>query len=124
MIARSLAILIASALPSSALTVPMTSPLAENALVAGSMVTLLAALGLGNNVARRAAVAVTLWIGLSVFLFDARMLDFAVIVPWTVATLVSLAGPFSAPPQSVILPAVTPAQTVARYMERAEQRAA
>jgi hypothetical protein len=124
MISRSLSILIASSLPGTALVFPMSRPLAINALVAGSLVTGLAALALGSNAARRAAVPLILWIGLSAFLFHAQALDFAIVVPWTVATLVALVGPFSEEPNRVILPAMTPVPAVARPIEHLERQAA
>jgi hypothetical protein len=124
MISRSIAILIASTLPGTALIFPMTHPLAINALVVGSLVTLLAALSLGSNAARLGAVALTLWVGLSAFLFHAHALDFAIVVPWTVATMVSLAGPFSAAPSIVMLPALKPSRAIERTFREQDLRQA
>jgi len=99
MLSRMLAITISSFLPPLAAILPMSAAHRANALVAGTVATLLAAFSLALDRARVAAALVGSWVALSAFVIPSTLLEQVVTVTWGVTMFVWLTGPFSAAPQ-------------------------
>jgi hypothetical protein len=100
MLSRTLAILFASFLPSAALFLPMGPAHRLNALIAGTLATVLAGLSMAYDRARLGAVLIGGWVALSPFVFSSTLLEEVVTVCWGTMMFTCLAGPFSEPPRS------------------------
>jgi hypothetical protein len=106
-----LAILISSWLPALGLILPFGVAHRANALVAGTVATLLAAFSLMDRRARFGAALVSAWVALSPFvILQSTFLEKVVTVSWGVATFTWLIGPFSeSPAVTWVKPAVVAA---------------
>ncbi len=113
MFTRSLAILLAPCLPLAALIFPMGTAQRIDALVAGTVATILSAVALGSDRARIAAAVVGGWVALTALIFPSTLLESVVALSWGVLMLAWLAGPFSAPPQVTKEPGALPGEAVA-----------
>jgi len=107
MLARCLAVLFIPILPFVPLFVPLSSAHAISAVVAGIVANALVAFALVDDRARTALAAVGAWVALSPFIFRSTLTEEAIAVCWGVGTFVLMAGPFSAPPRSVIVAAAS-----------------
>jgi len=111
MLSRMLAIVISSWLPVLGVILPFGVAHRTNALVAGSVATLLAAFSLMDRRARFGAALVGGWVALSPFLIlSSTLLEKVVTVSWGVTMFTWLIGPFSERPGVTwVKPAVVPA---------------
>jgi hypothetical protein len=100
MLSRTFAVLFASFLPSAALFLPMGPVHRLNALIAGTLATVLAGLSMAYDRARLGAVLIGGWVALSPFIFPSTLLEEVVTVCWGTMMFTCLAGPFSQPPRS------------------------
>jgi len=99
MLSRSIAILLSSFLPTAALILPLSPAHKINALVAGTLATILAAFSMAYDRARIGAVLIGAWVALAPFIFESTLVEKAVTVCWGTMMFVSLAGPFSESPR-------------------------
>jgi hypothetical protein len=99
MLSRSIAILFASFLPTAALILPLSPAHKINALVAGTLATILAALSMAYDRARFGAVLIGAWVALAPFILPSTLVEEVLTVCWGTMMFVSLAGPFSEPPR-------------------------
>jgi hypothetical protein len=114
MFTRSLAIMLAPLLPMAALIFPMGTLHRVDALVAGSVATILSALALGSNRARIGAAVVGGWVALTALIFPTSLLEEVVALSWGTLMLSWMAGPFAAAPRATKRqPAAAPKQAVA-----------
>jgi hypothetical protein len=107
MVSRALAILVASWLPAAALIAPLGRAHTINAIVAGTIATLLAAIGLGYDRPRFGAAAIGAWVALSAFVFRSTLLEEVIVISWGTMMFALMAGPFSAGrrwPAAVVAP--------------------
>ena len=98
MLSRSIAILFASYLPTAALILPLSPAHKINALVAGTLATILAAFSMVYDRARIGAVVIGAWVALTPFIFSSTLVEEALTVCWGTMMFVCLGGPFSAAP--------------------------
>ena len=129
MLSRLFAILFASFLPTAALILPFGSAHRVNAIVAGTLATILAGLAMASDRARFGAVAIGGWVALTAFIFPSTLLEEVVVVCWGTMMFVSLAGPLSEPPRrswtaaALLVQAHVPAQEQLPVREPATGRA-
>jgi hypothetical protein len=100
MLSRSFAIVFASFLPTAALIFPFSPAHKINALIAGTLATVLAGLSMAYDRARLGAVVIGAWVALTPFIFPSTFLEQVLTVCWGTMMFVSLAGPFSDAPRS------------------------
>ena len=105
MLSRSIAILIGPWLPMLAVVLPIGPVHTANAIVAGTIGTLLSLAALADNRARYAAAVVGAWVALSPFIFDSTLIEEVLTVSWGTTMFVGLIGPFSQTPQVELVPA-------------------
>jgi hypothetical protein len=118
MLSRSIGILIASWLPCLALMLPLSRFHTVNALVAGSVATVLAALSFIDDRARLGAAVVGVWVVFTPFVFRSTLLEMVIASCWGVTMFVSLMGPFCQPHAVTRVPsALKPAQPEAERLE-------
>jgi hypothetical protein len=110
MLSRSIAIMFASFLPTAALILPLSSAHRINALIAGTLATVLAGFSLAYDRARMGAVLIGGWVALTPFIFPSTLLEQIVTVCWGTMMFVSLAGPFSQAPRRTWIAATQPAK--------------
>jgi hypothetical protein len=100
MFSRSVSILISAWLPMLGVILPLGPVHTANALIAGSLATLLSFAALVDNRARIGTAVVGAWVALSPFIiFDSTMIEKVLTVSWGVTIFVHLIGPFSDPPR-------------------------
>lgn len=99
MLSRSVSIVISAWLVMAAGILPLSTVHMVNALVAGTIATLLSFAALSDNRARIGAALVGGWVALSPFIFDSTMLEKVLTVSWGVTTFVHMIGPFADPPR-------------------------
>ena len=99
MLSRSVSIVISAWLVMAAGIFPLSSVHMVNAIVAGSLATLLSFAALADDRARIGAAVVGGWVALSPFIFDSTMLEKVLTVSWGVVTFVHMIGPFADPPR-------------------------
>lgn len=114
MLSRSISILISAWLPMLAAVLPIGPVHLTNALISGTVATLLSFAALSDNRARIAMAVVGGWVALSPFIFDSTLTEQVLTVSWGVLTFVHLIGPFSDAPRV----------TVSRVPETGEPRRA
>jgi hypothetical protein len=93
-----IAIVIASWLPTLGVILPVSSAYATNALVAGTLATLLAGFALVDDRARYGAAVLGAWSAFMPFIVVGTLLDIVLNLSWGVAMFTYLVGPFSAAP--------------------------
>jgi len=120
MLARSIAILFSSFLPTAALILPLSPAHKINALVAGTLATILAAFSMAYDRARIGAVLLGAWVALTPFIFESTLVEKILTVCWGTMMFVSLAGPFSEAPLRSWVASPQPAQK--RVQEPAAER--
>jgi hypothetical protein len=108
MLSRSLAIIIGSWLPMLAVVLPIGQVHMANALIAGTIATLLSLAALADDRARYGAAIVGAWVALSPFIFDSTLIEEVLTVSWGVTMFVGLMGPFSQAPQVERVPVLQP----------------
>ena len=116
MLSRPLAILLASTLPTAAAIVPMGPAHTANAVIAGTLATILAAVSLASDRARIATAVLGFWVALSPFIFWSTLAEEVVTVSWGVLMFSWMIGPFSAPfevTRVVPVPAAAPGAAAA-----------
>jgi len=99
MVSRSVSIVISAWLVMAAGIFPLSTLHMVNAIVAGSLATLLSFAALSDNRARIGVAIVGAWVALVPFIFDSTMLEKVLTVSWGVTTFVHMIGPFSDPPR-------------------------
>ena len=117
MLSRALALLIVPALPFLPLMLPLGPAHALNAVVAGSLASVLALFSLVDDRARFGVAVVAAWVALSAFIFRSTLLDELVAVGWGVSTFALIAGPFSARPATSRAAAAQPAEPPATEVD-------
>jgi hypothetical protein len=123
MFSRAIAMLVAPWLPFAALMLPLGATHRANALIAGSIATLLSAFSLAYNPARMGAAVLGAWVALTAFIFPSTLLEEVVAVSWGVTMFAFMAGPFSDPPRSFFVPAPKPAAEPVVFAEEARRAA-
>jgi hypothetical protein len=121
MLSRAFAIIVSSWLLCFALILPLGHFHTVNALVAGGLATVLAALSMVDDRARIGASIVGAWVAFTPFIVRSTFIEIVLAVCWGVAMFVHLIGPFSEAPR------VTWVRVAPRRVEVAEpqvQRAA
>ena len=108
MLSRSVSILISAWLVMAAGILPLSSVHMVNAIVAGTLATLLSFAALADDRARIGVAVVGGWVALSPFIFDSTMLEKVLTVSWGVVTFVHMIGPFSDPPRVQVVGAQEP----------------
>lgn len=98
MFSRMIAIVIASWLPTLAVMLPLSPAFQTNALVVGTLATMLVAFALVDDRARYGAALMGAWAAFFPFVVAAPLLDIVLNVTWGVAMFTYLIGPFSAAP--------------------------
>ena len=99
MLSRTLAILLAPCLPTAALVLNLGPAHTTTALIAGCLVTVLAAFALVNRRASLAASVIAGWVALFGLVFPSTLLESVLSLSWGVTMFALLAGPFSEPPR-------------------------
>jgi len=102
MLSRSISILISAWLPMLAAVLPIGPVHLTNALICGTLATLLSFAALSDNRARIAMAVVGAWVALSPFIFDSTLTEQVLTVSWGVLTFVHLIGPFSDAPRVTV----------------------
>ena len=102
MLSRSISILIGAWLPMLAAVLPIGRVHLINALICGTVATLLSFAALSDNRARIAMAVVGGWVALSPFIFDSTLIEQVLTVSWGVVTFVHLIGPFSDAPRVTV----------------------
>jgi hypothetical protein len=110
MLSRSIAIVLASFLPTAALILPLSPAHRISALIAGTLATVLAGFSMAYDRARMGAVLIGGWVALTPFIFSSTLLEQVVTVCWGTMMFVSLAGPFSQTPRRTWIAAAQPAK--------------
>ena len=113
MFSRSIAVVFAAWLPAAALILPLGPAHTVNALISGTVATLLAAVSMAHDRARIAAAVVGAWVALTPFILRSTLLEEIVCVCWGTMMFTSLMGPFSESPRRSRQVAVQPAQAPA-----------
>ncbi len=106
MFSRCVAILIGAWLPMLAGILPLGPTHTANAIVAGTLATLLSLASLSDNRFRIATAVVGAWVALAPFVFDSTLLEKVLTVSWGVTMFTCMIGPFSDKP--VTIPARAP----------------
>ena len=109
MFSRAIAMLVAPWLPFAAVMLPLGATHRANALIAGSIATVLSAFSFAYDRARLGAAVLGGWVALTAFIFPSTLLEEVVTVSWGVTMFAFMAGPFSDPPRSFLVPAPQPA---------------
>ena len=109
---RSLAVVFGSWLPVAALIAPFSRAHTLDALVAGTIATLLAAVSFANDRARFGAAVIGGWVALTALIFPSTLLEEIVMVCWGTLMFATLAGPFSQRPAALLV--TTPKAAPAR----------
>jgi len=105
MFSRSVSILIGSWLPMLAVCLPLSPFHKANALIAGTVATLLSFAALADNRARIATAIVGAWVALTPFIFESTLTEKVLTVSWGVIMFTHLIGPFAdAPRVEVVAP--------------------
>lgn len=112
---RCLAIMLASCLPTAAAIFPMGPAHTANAVIAGTLGTVLAAFALVSDRARLGAALIGFWVALSAFIFSSTLLEEFITVSWGVLMFVWMIGPLSVAPRvsRVRIPEATPQPSAA-----------
>ena len=124
MLSRSLAIIVSSWLPCFALILPLGRFHTVNALVAGTVATVLSALAMSNDKARVGASIVGAWVAFTPFIVQSTLIEIVMTTCWGVAMFVHLIGPFSQAPSVSFVRAMTPPAKRPYEPERALPKAA
>ena len=103
MLSRSFSILLGAWLPMLAAILPIGPVHLTNALICGTIATLLSFAALSDNRARIGMAIVGAWVALSPFIFDSTLIEEALTVSWGVLTFVHLIGPFSDAPRVTVI---------------------
>jgi hypothetical protein len=103
MLSRSIGCLTAVWLPCLALVLPFSRFHAVNAIVAGTVATILAAFAIVSDRARLGAAIVGLWVAFTPLVVQSSLLELVLCGCWGVTLYVSLVGPFSSAPQSTFV---------------------
>jgi uncharacterized membrane protein len=98
MLSRCIAILFASFLPTAAMILPLSPAHKINALVAGTLATMMAAFSMATDRARLGAALIGAWVALTPFIFTSTMVEEVLAVCWGTMMFVSLMGPLSESP--------------------------
>jgi hypothetical protein len=98
MLSRAIAILFASFLPTAALILPLSPAHKINALIAGTLATMLAAFSMAYDRARLGAALIGAWVSLTPFIFPSTIVEQVLAVCWGTMMFVSLMGPLSESP--------------------------
>lgn len=98
MLSRSIAILFASFLPTAAMILPLSPAHKINALIAGTLATMMAAFSMAYERARLGAALIGAWVALAPFIFPSTIVEEVLTVCWGTMMFVSLMGPFSESP--------------------------
>ncbi len=99
MFSRAVSIMIGPWLPMLAVILPLSPFHRVNALIAGSLATVLSFAALSNDRARIAAAAIGAWVALTPFIVPSTLLEKVLTVSWGVVTFAHLIGPFSDAPR-------------------------
>jgi hypothetical protein len=99
MLSRCLAILFAPLLAFAPLVLPIGSLHAIDAVVAGTLATLLSMLSLTFDRARVGTAILGGWVALTAFIFPSTLLEEVVTVSWGVSMFALMVGPFSQAPR-------------------------
>jgi hypothetical protein len=118
MLSRSIAIVFASFLPTAALIFPLSPAHRVNALIAGTLATVLAGFSMAYDRARMGAVLIGGWVALTPFIFPSTLLEQVITVSWGAMMFVSLAGPFSQAPRRTWIAATQPAKRLVEDLVR------
>jgi hypothetical protein len=118
MLSRSLAIIVSSWLPCFALILPLGRFHTINALVAGTVATVLSALALSNDRARSAAAIVGAWVAFTPFIVQSSFLEIVIATCWGVPLFVHMIGPFSQAPTVSFVRALPPPKKKEQLVER------
>jgi hypothetical protein len=102
MVSRSISILLGAWLPMLAAVLPIGPVHFWNALICGTVATLLSFAALSDNRARVGMAIVGAWVALSPFIFDSTLTEEVLTVSWGVLTFVHLIGPFSDAPRVTV----------------------
>ena len=106
MFSRCVAILIGAWLPMLAGILPLGPTHTANAIVAGTLATMLSLASLSDNRFRIATAVVGAWVALAPFVFDSTLVEKVLTVSWGVTMFTCMIGPFSDKP--VTIPARVP----------------
>jgi hypothetical protein len=99
MLSRCLAILIAPLLAFAPLVLPIGPAHTTDAVIAGTLATLLSMLSLTYDRARVGTAILGGWVALTAFIFPSTLLEEVVTVSWGVSMFVLMVGPFSQAPR-------------------------
>jgi hypothetical protein len=102
MLSRSISILLSAWLPMLAAILPIGPVHFWNAIIFGTLATLLSFAALSDNRARVGMAIVGAWVALSPFIFDSTLIEEVLTVSWGVITFVHLIGPFSEAPRVTV----------------------
>ena len=102
MLSRSISILIGAWLPMLAAVLPIGPVHLTNAIISGTLATLLSFAALTDDRARIGMAIVGAWVALSVFIFRSTLIEQVLAVSWGVVTFVHLIGPFSDAPRVTV----------------------
>lgn len=108
MLSRSIAILFASFLPVAALILPLGPAHTVNAVIAGTLATLLAGLSMAYDRARIGAAAIGGWVALTAFIFPSTLIEEVLVVCWGTMMFAALVGPLSESPRRFKTAALQP----------------
>ena len=123
MLSRSISILIGAWLPMLAAVLRIGPVHLTNAIICGTLATLLSFAALADDRARIGMAIVGAWVALSVFIFRSTLIEQVLAVSWGVVTFVHLIGPFSDAPR-VTVTRVPDSHTPPREEETEYARAA
>jgi hypothetical protein len=98
MLSRTIAILFASFLPTAAMILPLSPAHKINALIAGTLATMMAAFSMAYDRARLGAALIGAWVSLTPFIFPSTIVEEVLTVCWGTMMFVSLMGSLSEPP--------------------------
>jgi hypothetical protein len=107
MVSRAVSIIVSSWLPCLALILPLGTFHTINALVAGTLATVLAAFSMSHDRARYGAAILGAWVAFTPFIHRSELVEIVLAVSWGVAMFVHLIGPFAQAPQVSFVPAAT-----------------
>jgi len=102
MLSRSFSILLGTWLPMLAAILPIGQVHLANAIIFGTIATLLSLAALSDNRARIGMAIVGAWVALSPFIFSSTLIEEVLPVSWGVLTFVHLIGPFSDAPRVTV----------------------
>src|SRR5262245_47042583 len=104
MLSRSIAIVLGTWFPMLAVILPLGPVHTVNAIVAGTIATLLSFAALSDDRARIGAAVVGGWVALSPFILPATLLEKVLTVSWGVTMFVCMIGPFAQSPRVSFVP--------------------